>query len=70
MFKQARVQQIAADLKTLKAECAQHCQSNTALQNSYTQVNTHRLLLFHKLCATQVCETELRECRKATDKNW
>ncbi len=53
---------MAADLKTLKAECTQHCQSNTTLQNTYTQVNIHThcsIKLFHKLCAAQVSEPEL-----------
>ncbi|XP_051535316.1 coiled-coil domain-containing protein 150 [Myxocyprinus asiaticus] len=37
---QARVQQMGDDMKTLKAECTHHCQTNTALQNTYTQVSS------------------------------
>ncbi|XP_073674160.1 coiled-coil domain-containing protein 150 [Garra rufa] len=50
---QARVQQMAADLKTLKAECTQHCQSNTALQNTYTQMQRENQTLKEQLCALQ-----------------
>ncbi|XP_056330290.1 coiled-coil domain-containing protein 150 [Danio aesculapii] len=46
---QARVQQMAADLKTLKTECTQHCQSKTALQNSYTQMQRENQALKDQL---------------------
>ncbi|KAK2880728.1 hypothetical protein Q8A67_017996 [Cirrhinus molitorella] len=50
---QARVQQMAADLKTLKAECTQHCQSNTALQSTHTQMQRENQTLKEQLCALQ-----------------
>ncbi|XP_058601423.1 coiled-coil domain-containing protein 150 isoform X1 [Onychostoma macrolepis] len=50
---QARVQQMAADLKTLKAECTQHCQNNTALQNTYTQAQRENRTLKEQLFALQ-----------------
>ncbi|XP_016364259.1 coiled-coil domain-containing protein 150-like isoform X1 [Sinocyclocheilus rhinocerous] len=50
---QARVQQMATDLKTLKAECTQHCQSNTALQNTYTQMQRVNQTLKEQLCVHQ-----------------
>ncbi|KAI2656441.1 Ubiquitin carboxyl-terminal hydrolase 16 [Labeo rohita] len=50
---QARVQQMAADLKTLKAECTQYCQSNTALQNTYTQMQRENQTLKEQLCVLQ-----------------
>ncbi|XP_073780097.1 coiled-coil domain-containing protein 150 isoform X12 [Danio rerio] len=46
---QARVQQMAAELKTLKAECAQHCQTKTALENSYTQTQRENQALKDQL---------------------
>ncbi|XP_016414509.1 coiled-coil domain-containing protein 150-like isoform X2 [Sinocyclocheilus rhinocerous] len=50
---QTRVQQMAADLKTLKAECTQHCHSNTALQNTYTQAQRENQTLKEQLFALQ-----------------
>ncbi|XP_016128418.1 coiled-coil domain-containing protein 150-like [Sinocyclocheilus grahami] len=50
---QTRVQQMAADLKTLKAECTQYCHSNTALQNTYTQAQRENQTLKEQLFTLQ-----------------
>ncbi|XP_059369894.1 coiled-coil domain-containing protein 150 isoform X2 [Carassius carassius] len=58
---QARVQQMAADLKTLKAECTRHCQSNTALQNSYTQAQRENQTLKEQLFTLQQQHRDMNE---------
>ncbi|XP_077063826.1 coiled-coil domain-containing protein 150 isoform X2 [Siphateles boraxobius] len=50
---QARVQQMAAELKTLKADCTEHCQTNTKLQYSYTQMQKENQTLKEQLGALQ-----------------
>ncbi|XDV31841.1 hypothetical protein PO909_002790 [Leuciscus waleckii] len=50
---QARVQQMAAELKTLKADCNEHCQTNTKLQCSYTQMQIENQTLKEQLGALQ-----------------
>ncbi|XP_051966346.1 coiled-coil domain-containing protein 150 [Xyrauchen texanus] len=50
---QARVQQMGDDLKTLKAECTHHCQTNTALQNTYTQTQRENHTLKEQLNTLQ-----------------
>ncbi|XP_056121961.1 coiled-coil domain-containing protein 150 [Rhinichthys klamathensis goyatoka] len=48
---QARVQQMAAELKALKADCNEHCQANTKLQYSYTQMQIENQTLKEQLGA-------------------
>ncbi|CAM4556038.1 unnamed protein product [Leuciscus chuanchicus] len=50
---QARVQQMAAELKTLKADCNEHCQTNTKLQCSYTQMQIENQTLKEQLGTLQ-----------------
>ncbi|XP_048015997.1 coiled-coil domain-containing protein 150 isoform X3 [Megalobrama amblycephala] len=50
---QARVQQMAVDLKTLKADRTQHSQTNTKLQISYTQMQRENQTLKEHLGALQ-----------------
>lgn len=50
---QARVQQMAAELKTLKADCNEHCQTNTKLQYSYTQMQIENQTLKEQVGALQ-----------------
>ncbi|XP_043114846.1 coiled-coil domain-containing protein 150-like isoform X2 [Puntigrus tetrazona] len=64
---QARVQQMAADLKTLKAECTQHCQSNTALQKTYTQAQRENQTLKEQLCALQQRHGDANEAARALE---
>ncbi|XP_039516052.1 coiled-coil domain-containing protein 150 isoform X1 [Pimephales promelas] len=48
---QARVQQMAAELKALKADCNEHCQANTKLQYSYSQMQIENQTLKEQLGA-------------------
>ncbi|KAK7156813.1 hypothetical protein R3I94_006760 [Phoxinus phoxinus] len=50
---QARVQQMAAELKSLKADCDEYCQTNTKLQCSYTQMQIENQTLKEQLGALQ-----------------
>ncbi|XP_052431499.1 coiled-coil domain-containing protein 150 isoform X1 [Carassius gibelio] len=65
---QARVQQMAADLKTLKAECTGHCQSNTALQNSYTQAQRENQTLKEQLFTLQQQHRDTNEVAQTLEK--
>ncbi|XP_051719856.1 coiled-coil domain-containing protein 150 isoform X2 [Ctenopharyngodon idella] len=58
---QARVQQMAVDLKTLKADCTQHSQTNTKLQISYTQMQRENQTLKDQLGAVQQQHRETNE---------
>ncbi|XP_067307711.1 coiled-coil domain-containing protein 150 isoform X6 [Pseudorasbora parva] len=64
---QARVQQMAADLKTLKADCTQHGQTNSKLQNSYTQMQRENQTLKEQLGTLQQQHRDANEMAQTVE---
>ncbi|XP_057207335.1 coiled-coil domain-containing protein 150 [Triplophysa rosa] len=65
---QARVQQMGEDLKTMKAECSQHCQINITLQHSYTRVQSESNTLKEHLHMLQQQHRDTNEVVQVLEK--
>ncbi|XP_055053287.2 coiled-coil domain-containing protein 150 isoform X2 [Misgurnus anguillicaudatus] len=65
---QAQVQQMGEDLKTLNAECAQHCQINITLQNSYTQIQRENHTIKEHLLILQQHHRDTNEVVETLEK--